>query len=464
MRRFRMLACFVVVGSMASVALYSQTRPAASPAVIYEGARLIIGDAATPPIPVGAFVVQNGRITAIGARGAVTAPAGAVRVDLTGKTVMPAMVNTHIHFGYEQFTARGDSVGDADNYTPENLLDQFQREAYYGVGTVNDGGSASVPISLQFQLDQAARNYPPAAQYVFNPGVVPPNGGPDATLRMGTRPLHANYEVITSIEARAAVKDIAAKNITHLKIWLGERGGAYPAMPHEVWEAIVDEAHKSTPPIRVHAHSTNQRDDKDALRAGVDQFIHIIGNAKLDDELVGLVREKKPYWAPIIGSGDRSELCDGEPFATQTLPAKVVEDVRANCRVNPNAATRDEMIKANLTTIVNAGARIVLGTDAGIRAAYSFGWADHHELLTYVNHGMTPAQAIAAGTATAADALGLKDVGSLAQGKFADFIVLNANPLDDIRNTRQISSVYLRGAKLDRDALLAKWKKTDASQ
>ncbi len=281
--------------------------PAANPVVIYEGARLIIGSAATPPIEVGAFVVQNGRITAIGAKGAVTAPAGAARVDLTGKTVMPAMVNTHIHFGYEQFLRPGTRSAMPPTTRRENLQDQFEREAFYGVGTVNDGGSASVPISLQFQLDQAARNYPPAAQYVFNPGVVPPNGGPDATLRMGTRPLHANYEVITSVEARAAVKDIAAKNITHLKIWMGDRGGSYPAMPHEVYEAVIDEAHKSTPPIRVHAHSTNQRDDKDALRAGVDQFIHIIGNAKMDDELVALIREKKPYWAPIIGSGDRSE-------------------------------------------------------------------------------------------------------------------------------------------------------------
>ncbi len=76
---------------------------------------------------------------------------------------------------------------------------------------------------------------------------------------------------------------------------------------------------------------------------------------------------------------------------------------------------------------------------------------------------MTPAQAIEAGTANPADALGLRDVGTLAQGKYADFIVLNANPLDDIRNTRQISSVYLRGAKLDRDGLLAKWKKVGAS-
>jgi hypothetical protein len=152
---------------------------------------LIIGDGSAA-IESGAFVVQNGRITALGRKGAVAAASGAARVDLTGKTVMPAMVNAHAHFGYERFTrAAGEAL--PENFTPENLLDHLQREAFYGVGTANDGGSAPVALSLQFQLDQAARNFPAAAQYWFNAGIVPPNGGPDSILIKGTRPLHANY-------------------------------------------------------------------------------------------------------------------------------------------------------------------------------------------------------------------------------------------------------------------------------
>src|SRR5882724_8863015 len=126
MRRMKLLACCVVLGSMASISVRSQGRGGAN-AVIYEGARLIIGDLSAP-IEGGAFVVQNGRITAVGRKGAVAAPAGAAHVDLTGKTVMPAMVNAHVHFGYERFTK---SEGEAlpENFTPDNLLDHLEREA-----------------------------------------------------------------------------------------------------------------------------------------------------------------------------------------------------------------------------------------------------------------------------------------------------------------------------------------------
>jgi imidazolonepropionase-like amidohydrolase len=102
MGRLKLLVACIAMGSMASIAVSTQSRGSSS-AVLYEGARLLIGDASAP-IEVGAFVVQNGRITAVGRRGAVTAPAGTTRVDLTGKTVMPAMNNVHIHIGYEGYT------------------------------------------------------------------------------------------------------------------------------------------------------------------------------------------------------------------------------------------------------------------------------------------------------------------------------------------------------------------------
>ena len=458
MHVFKALA-FALAVLWASVVTSSQTRP--SPAAIYEGARLIAGDGSAP-IENAAFVVENGRITAVGRRGAVPAPSGASRVDLTGKTVMPALVNAHVHFGYERFTrAEGESL--PEHFTAENLLDHLQREAFYGVGTANDGGSAPVALSLQFQLDQAARNFPPAAQYSFNAGIVPPNGGPDSILIKGTRPLHSNYEVIRAPEGRAAVQDVAAKNIKRIKIWLGDRNGTYPAMPWQVYEALIDEAHKNG--IRIHAHATTIRDQKDALRAGIDTLVHMVQNAPIDDELKALVREKRPYWATVIALGDRSDVCDNDPFFTQSLSDKIIAEIRASgCSPNPNAATREARLKENFTAMVQSGARLVLGADTGIRPGNAFGSGEHHEIAHWVQLGLSPSDAIVAATSRPAEAMGLTDVGTVAEGKAADFLVLNANPLDDIRNTRQIADVYLRGARIDRQALAAKWKKSGTSQ
>lgn len=461
MQHFRKLASFLIIGLTASAALSSQNRPSSGPAVIYEGARLIVGDAATPPIDNGAFVVQNGLITAIGRTGTVPAPAGAGRVDLTGKTVMPALVNVHAHFGYEAFTkAGGDSR--AEHYTPQNLQDHFEREAYYGVGTVHDGGTAVVPMSVQFQQDQKAGRYPNAAEYAsFSPGIVPPHGGPDEILIQGSRPAKANYEVVTATEGRAAVKEIASKNIKHLKLWIGDRSESYPAMPHQVFNAIIEDAHKNG--IMVHAHAMTLGDQKEIIAAGADLLIHSLPSERVDADLAALVKAKKPYWVPSIGTGIgngyRREVCENEPFTSELLPAATLEEILAtDCRPNPNAAQREAAQKANFTAMIEAGARIVLGTDAGIRPSKAFGSAEHHELTTFVRLGLPIATALEAATVRAAEVLGRSDVGRLAAGKQADFLVLDANPLDDILNTRRISAVYLDGAKLDRAALLAKFK------
>ena len=455
------LAALVVTASV--MGLSSQTRnQAGTPGgtVLYEGARLIVGDD-RPAVENGAFVVANGRITAVGRTGEIALPAGATRTDLTGKTVMPAIVNIHAHFGYEKYlSAAGEAR--AENFTAQNLLDHLHREAYYGVGSVLDAGSGALPVTQKYQADQEAGQYPSAAHLSVMGGVVPVNGGPDHILIKGTRPLKANYEVTLGPEARAAIQDLNKKGVKHVKIWLGDRGGTYPAMPHEVYDAVIDEAHKVG--IKVHAHATNLRDQKDAVRAGVDLLVHTVQNAPIDDELAGLLREKRPYWTTVFGLGDRSEVCDRNPFTMRVLSAPIVADILAtDCKPAPNAAARENQLKQNVMQMIASGARLVLGTDAGVWPRYSFGSADHHEMQRYVEFGLTPAQAIVAATSRPAEAIGLADVGLLAAGKRADFLVLDANPLDDIKNTRRISSVYLRGSQLNRDAMLSRWTSTGSS-
>ena len=118
----------------------------------------------------------------------------------------------------------------------------------------------------------------------------------------------------------------------------------------------------------------------------------------------------------------------------------------------------------NFPRMIEAGVRLVLGTDTGIQPGHTFGTGDHVELARWVQLGLKPADAIVAATSTPARLLGIADMGTLAANKSADFVVLDANPLDDIHNTRKIASVYLRGRMLDRAALLAKWKGRSPSQ
>jgi len=431
--------------------------------VVYEGARLIVGDGSAA-IENGRFVVQNGHIVAIGS--SVNAPVGATQVNLAGKTVMPALINVHVHIGYEKYTSWG-----ARNYTAENVLDHLQREAFYGVAATQSVGSSPLEASLQFQRDQQAGKFPLASRFFFIPGYAPPNGGPDEVLREATNALHVINEVSTAAEARASIRKMAGLNIKAVKIWVDDRRGTYPKMTPEVYDAIIDEAHKHG--MLVHAHATTLADQKAVVRAGADVLVHLVQGQKLDDEYLALLKEKKPYWATVISLGDPTAVCEHDLFFEQAMPTSVVAKIRATTERRPlapscgppapNAAARETIIEYNFPRMLAAGARLVLGTDTGIEPGHTFGSGEHVEMARWVQLGLTPSQAITAATQRPAELLGLKDMGTLAVGKRADFIVLDANPLENIRNTRRISSVYLEGAKFDRGALLARWKKADAT-
>lgn len=452
------LAGSLLVAALATT-LYGQPKD-----VIYEGARVIIGDA-TSPIESGAFVVRNGRITAIGAKGSIHASTGAAHLDLTGKTVMPTLNNVHVHMGYEGYVSWS-----VENHTPENVLDHLEREAFYGVGTAMAMGEQPTGFAIEFQQNQLAGKFPPAARFFFAAGMAPPGGGPDALLIQGTGPLHAVYEVSNPEEAVTAVRKIAALKIKELKFWVDNRDntrGAMKKMPPEVYTALIEEAHKHG--MIVHAHATNLADQKGVVKAGVDVLVHTVMAEKVDDEFIAILKEKRPYWTPVMGLGDRSELCDGDNgFIEQVLPDSVIADIKAGktwlpsppCSTPPTAQflQREENLRYNFPKYLAAGARIVLGSDAGVSAKYSYGFAEHHEIGMYVRLGMTPADVIIASTSRPTEVLRINDTGVLAREKRADFIVLNANPLENIRNTREIDSVYLFGARLDRQALQAKFK------
>lgn len=455
-------AAVVVVALAASVA----GGRAQSRAVLYEGARLVVG-LPGPPIERGAFLVQDGRIQAVGAAGAVTAPPGATRVDLSGKTVMPAMVNVHVHIGYEGYT-----TWQASNHTPANVVDHLQRSAFFGVAATTSVGSSPTEQMLLVQREQRAGKYPPAARLLFMPGMAPPNGGPDHVLREATNELKVVNEVTTGAEARAAVQRLAKLGLAHLKMWVDDRNGTYPKLRPEAYTAIVEEAHAQK--LTVHAHAIQLVDQKAVLRAGADVLVHMVQRQPLDDEFLALVREKKPYWATVIGLGDPTELCTPDPFFEQAIPDAVIATIRATTERRPlapscgppsaTAAERERQMAINFPKMLAAGARVVLATDTGIQPGHTFGSGEHVELARWVQLGMSPAEAIVAATSRPAQLMGLTDLGALAVGRRASFIVLDANPLERIKNTRAIADVYLDGVRLDRDALARQFKQPSASR
>ena len=424
---------------------------------LFTGARVIIGDGRV--IEDGAFVVRDDRILAVGRAGEVEAPTEARVVDLSGQTVMPALVNTHAHLGWEHYTSWG-----SENFTRENLVEHLHRHAYYGVGTIISTGSDLEEIALEVQHAQRLGDIE-GARYLVSPGLGTPGGGPNPrfTDDPGWWGLHA---VTSAAEARQIVRAEAERGIQILKIWVDgrdERRGAHVKLQPEIYRAILDEAQVRD--IRVIAHATTLADHKRLLEAGARHFIHMPYDRHVDDEYLALVEARNAFIVPTIGMVTRREPYRRpvfeDPFFQEQVSGDVITRLRSAAADSagtdrPRSAAAEERARVISDNFARLRDHIILGTDAGAVGDF-FGYADHLELELFVRLGMTPSDAIVAATSRAAHAFGLMDTGSIAEGKSADFVVLDANPLDDIMNTRQIAAVYLRGAEVDRDALRANW-------
>jgi imidazolonepropionase-like amidohydrolase len=439
-----MLAATACVAVLTVLALAAQAPRSNTPVMLFEGARLITGDGGTV-IEHSAFIVQDDTFVSIGRQGELKTPTIARRVDLSGKTVMPALVDVHTHLGY-----RSGATFRAENFTRDTILDELNRFAYFGVAAVGSAGTDRGDLTLRLRNDP----HPGALVRTAWRGLAPPDAGPNPPMR------DAPYGVSSESEARQDVRELAAKQVDFVKIWVDDRNGTVPKLSPVLYRAIIDEAHKHQ--LRVFAHIATLDDAKSLLRAGVDGFLHPVRDRDVDDELLGLLKERPrvfftlTLFAPRLNTYTAEPPWLGDAALRDTVSPAVIEQVRETLSRRPPqsaaAARADwERIARNVAALNRAGVRLALGTDVGGQSAGGlFGWTEHVELEHMVSAGLTPADAIVAATRTAADILRLDRLGTIAPGKIADFIVLDANPLDDIANTRRIARVYIRGAEIPR--------------
>ena len=385
--------------------------PPDSSAVVFEGARLIIGDG-SPPVENAALVVDGGRLAQVGPAAELGEWAGAKRVDLTGMTVMPAIIDTHTHLNQER----------------DALVEDLRARARYGVSAAMSLGRDTRDLSIREEEIPGAARFRSAGV-----GITSPEPGRS----------EIPYWVGTEDEARQAVRDEAARKVDIIKIWVDDRNGQYEKLSPELYGAIIDEAHQHG--IRVTAHIFALEDTKGLLRAGIDAFAHGVRDTDVDEEIIELFKER-PDVVLVPNLPSRGVATD-LGWLSGTLPPDELEELQAGAVDDPDAQAVFAIQARNLARLSAEGVTIALGTDGNTP------WAPHVEMEDMVAAGMTPAQVIVAATRNSADLLGLPDAGTLEAGKRADFLVLKANPLDDITNTRQIASVYLNGEEVDRSAM-----------
>jgi imidazolonepropionase-like amidohydrolase len=350
-------------------------------------------------------------------------------------------VDAHSHLGYTDVRT-GDTA--ATHYTRDNLLDHLRRYAYYGISATLSMGldRGELPYQLRAAPADGAALFLTAGR-----GIAMPNAGPNALYWRD-----AAYGVTTEADARAAVRELAAKKVDIVKIWVDDRSKTVTPLPPSLYRPIIQEAHARG--LRVVAHVYYLSDAKELLRAGVDGFAHGIRDLDLDEEAMALFKAR-PRVFVIPNLPDTPPSIGDLTWLGETLPARQIEELKRTAVIAPPRPRLFEVQARNLARLVAAGVPIGFGTDAGVGAPY--GWSAHAEIADMVAAGMTPAQAIVAATRTSAGILRLDQLGTIAAGKSADFIVLDANPIDDIRNTRRIASVYLRGRQVDRASLSRSW-------
>jgi imidazolonepropionase-like amidohydrolase len=419
---------FLVVS--ASESSRAQAPAAASGPVVLTGARLIDGTGRAP-LDSATVVIRNGLVEAIGTSSAVPIPAGAVRVDLSGKTIMPGLINAHGHLNADQ-SARP---------ARDRLAGQLRLYADYGVTTVVvlGTGPADLQDAITLRTEQERGPVDRARVYVAGP-----------SLR----------NLKTADEARQSVDRYADAKVDIVKIHI--TGGANDTTP-AVYGALIDHAHKRG--LRVAAHLYYLKDAKGLLNAGVDVLAHSVRDQDVDAAFLAEIKRRNVGYIPTLTRDlavfvyESTPAFFSDPFFLRhvdtyrpeltrlTDPAQ--QEKTRNSKEAQNIKQALQQGTRNLKLLADRGVSIALGTDSGTNLGQWQGYFEHTELEMMVQAGLSPMQVLVAATGGAARVMKLdRHLGTLEPGKFADLVVLSANPLDDIRHTRRLDSIWIAGRRL----------------
>jgi len=380
----------------------------------------------------GTLVVTDGRVTAVGPSDKVKPPKGAQTFDVAGKTIVPGFVNSHAHVSDVYSTNAG-------AYTDENVDRQLRLFARYGITTIFSLGGEEAP-AFKARDSQSTPSLDRARIFVAGKVIV------------GKTPE----------DARRMVDQVADTKPNYIKIRVDDNLGTSQKITPDVYRGVIDEAHKRG--FRLFVHMYYLDDAKDLLRAGADFIAHSVRDKEVDDEFVSLMKQRNICYTPTLTREISTFIYQDtpsffqDPFFLKEADPNVLGQLKdpkyqENMRKSKQAKAYQAALptaERNLKKLSDAGVPIALGTDSGVTANRFEGYFEHVEMQMMAESGMSPQKILLAATGDSARCMQANDIGTLEPGKWADFLVMQKNPLDDIHNTKTLESVWIAGNQVKR--------------